>query len=240
MKPKRLTAAVGTFAVCAVFVLAGTLLGTPRLQARDDDRDGDESKVEIGFDIAPVRLNLHHKNRHLVGLGSYIVNAVADCNGCHSAGPQTEYTPNGSPYLLSNHHVPPGPFGGKKVVNTATYLGGGNDFGPLGPPPTPHIVSRNLTPDKSGLPEGGRTFAEFYQILKTGVDLDHLHPTCPGPPGTVGPHCLPFPFNGALLQVMPWPAFQDMTDHDIEAIYAYLSAVPCVVGPPNVQQNVCQ
>src|ERR1700676_2502020 len=119
MMSKRVSAAAGTFAACAVFVLAGTLISPPRLLAHDDDRDGDESKVEIGFDIAPVPLNLTHKNRHLVGLGSYIVNAVADCNGCHSAGPQTEYLPTGNPYLLSGHHIPPGPFSGKKVVNTA-------------------------------------------------------------------------------------------------------------------------
>jgi hypothetical protein len=236
MIPQRFVAAAGTFAAGAVFVLAGTLINSPRVQANDDDRDGDESKVQIGFEIAPVELNLHGKNHHLVGLGSYIVNAVADCNGCHTADPSTQYIASGNPYLL---HIPKGPFRGKKKVNRATYLGGGNDFGPLGPPPTPHIVTRNLTPDKTGLPEGGHTFAEFYQIMKTGIDLDHLHPSCPGPPGTVGPNCLPFPFNGALLQIMPWAAFQDMTDHDIEAIYEYLRAIPCVVGPPNVQQNVC-
>ena len=28
---------------------------------------------------------------------------------------------------------------------------------------------------------------------------------------------------------MPWPAFQDMTDHDIRAIYEYLSAIPCAI-----------
>jgi len=45
-------------------------------------------------------------------------------------------------------------------------------------PGTPDIVSRNLTPDKTGLPVGGRTFDEFVEILRTGVDLDHLHPNC--------------------------------------------------------------
>ena len=37
------------------------------------------------------------------------------------------------------------------------------------------IVSRNLTPDKAGLPEGGHTFSEFLQIIPTGVDMDRLH-----------------------------------------------------------------
>jgi hypothetical protein len=136
--------------------------------------------------------------------------------------------PPGNPYLLK---VPAGPFSGRKIVNAATYLGGGNDFGPL-IEGSAHIVTRNLTPDKTGRPEGGHTFAEFRLIMKTGIDLDHLHPTCPGPPGSVGPDCVPFPFNGKLLQIMPWPAFQDMTDHELLAIYEYLSAVPCVAGPP--------
>jgi hypothetical protein len=225
MMATRFAVTAGTFAGCAALVLAGTLISSPRLQA-DDDRDGDESKVEIGFEIAPVRLNLHGKNHHLVGLGSYIVNAVGDCNGCHSAGPPTEYIPSGNPYLL---HVPKGPFTGKKVVNKTTYLGGGNDFGTLDPDGlSAHIVTRNLTPDRTGLPEGGHTFAEFYQIMRTGVDMDHLHPTCTG---ALNSGCVPIPFNGKLLQIMPWPAFKDMTDHDLLAIYEYISAVPCIAGP---------
>ena len=33
--------------------------------------------------------------------------------------------------------------------------------------------------------------------------------------------------NGALLQVMPWPAFRHMTDRQLTAIWIYLSTVPC-------------
>jgi hypothetical protein len=122
-------------------------------------------------------------------------------------------------------------FGQPAVVNPATYLGGGRDFGAYpGPGPFPHIISRNLTPDKTGLPEGGHTLQDFVQILRTGIDLDHLHPTCTGAPdGT----CLPPPFDGTLLQIMPWPVHHNMTDHDIRAIYEYLSAIPCIAGPPS-------
>ncbi len=87
-----------------------------------------------------------------------------------------------------------------------------------------------MTPDKTGRPEGGLTFPDFLRIMRTGVDLDHLHPTCPA--GVVNANCVPAPFDGALLQVMPWFNFQDMTDHDLRAIYEYLSAIPCVAGPP--------
>jgi hypothetical protein len=226
MRPTRFAVTAGTFAVCAAFVLAGTLITSLRLQANDNDREGDESKVQIGFEIAPVRLSLEGKDRRKVGLGSYIVNGSADCNGCHTSDPTLEFTVPGNPYLI---RIPNGPFTGKKVVNPDTYLGGGSDFGTFDPGGlSAHIISRNLTPDKTGLPEGGHTFAEFHQIMRTGVDMDHLHPTCKG---ALNPGCVPFPFNGALLQIMPWPNFQNMTDDDLEAIYEYLSAIPCHAGP---------
>jgi len=83
------------------------------------------------------------------------------------------------------------------------------------------------------MPEGGHTFEQFKQIFRTGVDLDHLHPTCITPfPVPTPPNCIPPPVDGKLLQIMPWPNFQDMTDHDIRAIYEYLRAIPCIAGPP--------
>ena len=74
------------------------------------------------------------------------------------------------------------------------------------------------------------TYAEFVQIMRAGVDLDQLHPTCSS--GNINAGCVPPPFNGNLLQIMPWPDFKDMNDLDLQAIYAYLSAIPCVAGPP--------
>jgi hypothetical protein len=228
--------AVGAAAAFAAIVLAGMLISSPRGQAQGDGND-DESKIQQGFAIAPVPLNLGGRNRALVGLGSYIVNAQADCNGCHTMDPSTEFTATGNPYLL---RPPNGPFRGKTAVNPKTYLGGGSDFGAFpGPGPFPHIFTRNLTPDKTGRPEGGHTFQEFLTIFRTGKDYDHLHPTCTGAPNGT---CLPAPFNGELLQIMPWPTFQNMSDDDIRAIYEYLSAIPCidtiVAGQPQLR-NVC-
>ena len=211
MTPMQCVKGVGAATAIAMFV--GVVISCGPVRAWDDDHDED-ARVSQGFKIAPVPLNLAQKNKALVGLGSYLVNASGDCNGCHSKGPETEFTPTGNPYLLSP------PFGGHTKINPATYLGGGRDFGPFpGPPSKVHIVSRNLTPDKTGLPVGGRTFSEFSNIMKTGVDLDHLHPI------------LPPPFNGAVLQIMPW-IYRNMTDHDLRAIYEYLSAIPCIAGPP--------
>jgi hypothetical protein len=210
---------------------------TPRVSAGPESApDQDESKVGIGLEIAPVPLNFEGKDRRLVGLGSYIVNAQSDCNGCHSKGPATEYLGPGNPYLLA---PPKGPFTGIQHVNPATYLGGGRDFGPFGSKlELLHLYSRNLTPDKTGRPEGGHTFEEFLTMLRTGKNYEQIHPNCTGAPdGT----CLLPPFNGDLLQVMPWPDHQNMTDHDIRAIYEYLSAVPCIdtdiAGAPELRND---
>jgi hypothetical protein len=229
---KLLAISVAAAAIALLFVS----MKTPRLSSvQGSEQDQNESKIQIGLDIAPVPLHFEGRNRRLVGLGSYIVNAQADCNGCHSRGPQTEYLPQGNPYLLQ---PPNGPYMGTVQVNTATYLGGGRDFGPIAG--LTHLYSRNLTPDKTGMAAGGHTYQEFLNILRTGTDYDHVHPNCTGAPdGT----CIVAPFNGDLLQVMPWPVHQNMTDHDIRAIYEYLSAIPCIdtqiAGAPYLQ-NECQ
>jgi hypothetical protein len=222
MTPGQKSKVVGATVAFTVVLVAGMFLSSPRGRADDrDDRDDEKDpRIEQGFDIAPVPLNLEGKNRRLVGLGSYIVNAQADCDGCHSAGVRTEFAMGGNPY-----------FGQPEKVNPATYLGGGRDFGELVPPPgigSAHIISRNLTPTpKTGLPEGDHTFEEFLTIFRTGKGFDHLHPTCTGAPNS---GCVPKPFDGDLLQIMPWPLYQHMTDHDIRAIYEYLKAIPCIQG----------
>ena len=191
----------------AGIALGVVLIGAPRGRAGDKD-DNDESRIKRGFEIAPVHpLNLRGKDRELVGLGSYIVNAVADCNGCHYAAvtPSSPYLPGHDPYL-----------GEPKQVDPAGYLGGGNSL--FAPSP---FTPRNLTPDKTGRPEGGATYEEFRAIMRTGIDPDHAHP-----------------FAGPYLQIMPWPAFQDMTEHDLRAIYEYLSAIPCIEGDPGLPPRV--
>ena len=152
-----------------------------------------QNKINKGFQIAPVPLNL-------AGYGSYL--------------------------------------GQYMKVNPATYLGGGDDFGAFPDPvgPFPHIVSRNLTPDKTGRAIGGDSLESFMQIMLTGIDPDKLHPTCAGRPDG---KCLPAPFNGNLLMIMPWPAYANMTDRDLTAMYEYLSAVPCVEGGPGQPEKRC-
>jgi hypothetical protein len=206
--------------------------------ANDNNAEQDQKlKIQIGFQVAPVFLTYDRKDHDLVGLGSYIVNVTGDCNGCHSAGPATEYTGNPNlfaPPSLTVHQI--------KKVNPATYLGGGRDFGPFPAPNSPlHIFSRNLTPDVTGKPEGGHSYSDFVQIMRMGTDFDKIHPTCAANTAQTA-SCVPYPFDGSLLEIMRWPSFQSMTDADLQAIYAYLSAIPCidtvVDGQPQLR-NTC-
>jgi hypothetical protein len=92
------------------------------------------------------------------------------------------------------------PFQGQpKRVNRAGYLAGGNQFGPS-------LVSPNLTPDENRRP-GGMTLAQFLAAIRQGHDPDD---------------------PGRLLQVMPWPVYQDMTTFDLWTIYQYLRAIPSI------------
>lgn len=120
--------------------------------------DGSEgSKIQIGFAIAPVPLDTQGRNPALVGLGSYIVNAQADCAGCHST---PQYAEGGDPHL-----------GQPEMTNQDSYLSGGSPlFGPF--------VPRNLTPNVNGRP-AGLTLDQFLQVLNTGADLKGRAPFVP-------------------------------------------------------------
>jgi hypothetical protein len=92
-------------------------------------------------------------------------------------------------------------------VNTAAYLAGGVDIGSffgLGP-----VFARNLTPDPStGL---FLTEEQFIQTLRFAVDFHR-------PPGS-------------SLRVPPhFPVELRLTLADLQAIYAYLRAIPAVVN----------
>lgn len=145
----------------------------------------DESRIQTGFDYAQSQnlpLNLTGRNRALVGLGSYLVNAVGGCNDCHTAPP---YTQDPAAFL-----------GAPKQINVGCYLDGGQVFGPF--------VSRDITPWENGMP-AGLTLQQFMHVIRTGEDPDN---------------------PGQVLQVMPWPVYQSMTDRDLTAIYTYLSSIP--------------
>lgn len=89
------------------------------------------------------------------------------------------------------------PFAGEPTkLNTTNYLAGGVPFGPF--------VSHNSTPDAQGKPFG-LDFDEFLQIMRTGHEPDE---------------------PDEILQVMPWPIYGNMTNHDLRAVYEFLRAIP--------------
>src|SRR5215469_14814003 len=188
--------------------------------AGDNNNKISPSQVQQGQAITPVQLNLAGKSPAQVYLGSYIVNSTGDCSGCHSfpqylqTGDQAGTNPTaGDPYegTPSTQSVTNQLFAN---INASHYLAGGQCFG--------RFMARNLTPESNdqpypGLPEG-LTEAEFIKIMRTGEDI-HCEKEASDPICTLGP-------DTATLQVMPWPTYHSMTDSDLKAVYAYLTAIP--------------
>ena len=139
----------------------GVLVGSAQDEvehSKAGDSTGLPTKLwKRGLEIAPLPLNLSGRDRKLVGEGSFIVNAQAECNGCHTANINATYLPGGNPFL-----------GQPEQINPDTYLVGGNAFGPF--------VSRNLRPDASGKP-AGLTLEQFMEVLRTGRDFKDIPPS---------------------------------------------------------------
>jgi hypothetical protein len=188
--------------------------------AEDDDAAISPFLVQRGFDISPIpkaELNFTANNYARVGFGSYLVNAIGDCSGCHSF---PRYLEKGGP---GSNPAAGDPFEGLPSTqsisgllvanfNVKHYLAGGQCFGPF--------MARNLTPHTrytKGRPQG-LTEAEFIRVMRTGEDI-HCEKFPSDPICALGP-------DTPLLQVMPWPTYHSMTDADLKAIYAYLTALP--------------
>jgi hypothetical protein len=140
------------FAVIAV-VFSSVFVAAVASTAEGPASNSDESKIQQGFQLSPVLLDLTRKNRASVGLGSYIVNAVAGCNDCHTC----------RSYASDPYH------GGTGAPNATNYLAGGVVFNT----PDGTFTSPNLTPTlDTGLPDGGHTFEQFLSMMRTGHDAD--------------------------------------------------------------------
>ena len=102
----KITKAIKPFATTALALAAIAAISITFSPVQAQNGNGDESKIQQGFAIAPVHLTLAGKNPGLVGLGSYIVNAQASCNSCHDSGPGAEFTLSGNPYVDLDHLHP--------------------------------------------------------------------------------------------------------------------------------------
>jgi hypothetical protein len=234
-------AVVPVGALCAAL----TLLATTGSTSRADDAI-DRAIVQQGFDASPIpesQLHLAGKPRSLVGLGAYLVNGAADCNGCHTfprflrpggTRPGTNGNPTGNlssqgsnPNYGDPYLDPPAQSLTEQLKanhNVAHFLAGGRCFGAF--------QSRNLTPDDSGRPRG-LTEAEFIQVMRTGADVSCSKANPPVYGGAFDGVCnIPDPpgagvtYNANVLQTMSWPTYHSMTDTQLKAIYAYLSSLP--------------
>jgi len=139
----------GRWAVSGL-MLAAPMLGMDCSNDENAHPPSERERIEKGLTLSPVPLNLDGKDRDLLGLGSYVVNAQAACNDCHT-----------HPTLVTGGD----PFRGEpEQVNSTHFLAGGTPFGPS-------LVSPNITPDASGNP-AGLSYEDFQHLLRTGREGD--------------------------------------------------------------------
>ncbi|HZF07696.1 MAG TPA: cytochrome C [Thermoanaerobaculia bacterium] len=190
---------------CALFALALTLVGVANGQAEDSERPA-LALSQVSDNAAPPAANTEaariFRGYQIAPVPLRLRGLDRDLVGLGSYIVNAQGGCNDchtNPSYAAGHD----PFMGQpKQVNAAHYLAGGQQFGPF--------TSRNITPDPAhGNLPAGLTFPQFKQVIRTGVDPENEHPQL-----------------GPLLQVMPWPTYQTMTDRDLLAIYTYLRAIP--------------
>jgi len=139
-----------------------------------------------------------------VARGKYLVDALG-CADCHTPMQMGAQGPEPMPGRhLSGHpeavKLPPPPAAsGPWIASTAATMTAW--AGPWGV-----SYPANLTPDKeTGL--GGWTADTFIATLRTGRHEGH---------------------GREILPPMPWPAYRNLSDDDLRAVFAYLQSLPAV------------
>jgi mono/diheme cytochrome c family protein len=138
-----------------------------------------------------------------IGRGSYLVNSVAHCSGCHTNPPRIGGLPPTDPRFLD--------------INTANYLSGGRVF-PVAPQLGPTLrQTRTMSANLSGAANGylnkpGTDFSSFLTTLTQGMKMSRA-----GMPRALG-------------SPMPFEHFRRMALDDLEAIWTYLKTIPPRTG----------
>src|SRR6516162_11618295 len=134
---------------CAVAV--SIAVTTSGISYADDAKDRIErSVIEQGFEASPIpknKLNFAGKDPYLVGLGAYLVNAAADCSGCHSF---PRFLPLGDP--AGSNPAFNDPYSAKPSDQSISAQLRANFNIKHYLPPGPSFrapISRNITPDAS-------------------------------------------------------------------------------------------
>jgi hypothetical protein len=140
-----------------------------------------------------------------VARGKYLV-STSGCHDCHTPfkmganGPEPDMSRmlSGHPESLQMPPVPALPQGPWMVVSAATNTAWAGPWGVS--------FTANLTPDaETGL--GQWSVNDFKNTIRTGRHLGR---------------------GRAVLPPMPIPVYNNFTDRDLEAIYAYLRTVPAL------------
>jgi hypothetical protein len=134
--------------------------------------------------------------------GRYLV-SILDCNACHTPFKMTDKGPMPDmDRMLSGHPETLAMSPPPKLQGVWAWSGAMTNTAFAGPWGVTYAA--NLTPDKNtGL--GIWDEAMFIQALRTGKHFGSARPIQPP---------------------MPWPAYRNMTDQDLKAVFAYLRSIP--------------
>jgi mono/diheme cytochrome c family protein len=161
--------------------------------------------LAFGLTLARPAEAAEPKKNPQVERGRYLVN-TSGCHDCHTPlkmganGPEPDMSRmlSGHPAGMQMPPVPALPQGPWLVVSAATNTAWAGPWGVS--------FTANLTPDaETGL--GKWSAKDFRDTIRTGRHLGR---------------------GRAILPPMPIPAYSQMTDRDLEAIFAYLRTVPAV------------
>jgi mono/diheme cytochrome c family protein len=180
-----------------LIVLAGVSAHTATQRAGSSAAGGATSAQKAGAPTAATAT----KSSGSVARGEYLVNAMG-CHDCHTpakmgpSGPEPDMS-----QALGGHPSgmtvppPPAPSGPWIGSMTGTFTAWAGPWGVS--------YSANLTPDKAtGL--GEWTEQQFVDTIRTGRRQGR---------------------GREILPPMPWPAFKNLNDADLKAIFAYLRTV---------------
>lgn len=156
-----------------------------------------------------------------ISRGAYLVGIIG-CGDCHSPKVFTEFGPSQDPArALSGHpaELPLGPVDKAALSNWALFgMHNTVAVGPWGA-----SFAANITSDATGI--GGWSYDQFRTAMTKGKykGLENAR---------------------NLLPPMPWPNYAQLSEEDLQAIFAYLKStppvrnvVPAAIGPDQLSYN---
>lgn len=140
----------------------------------------------------------------IVARGKHLVD-TSGCHDCHTPVKMGDNGPEPDMARMLSGHPAEIVISGPPQLSGPWMAAASNTFtawaGPWG-----ISYTKNLTPDKeTGL--GSWTAQQFVDTIKNGREQGH---------------------GRQLLPPMPWPAYRNMSDADLRAIFAYLQTIPAV------------